>query len=266
MNRASENIGQELAILAHELREPLASILFAVDCTSETPHDEFANRQMCELIGRQVRYLARIIDDVLEVNQVSHGKLSLRKELIDIGSVIETAVETNRALFTKRRHRLTISMPRERILLMADPSRVRQVVNNLLTNAGKYTEPGGRISVTVEARGDEVSIEVRDTGIGIPADLLPRVFELFHQGGGRRDGFSGLGIGLALVKSLVELHGGSITAHSDGKGTGSTFVVLLPGVIRMARGDSNLAQNPRAGRPTGECAAAYLHGRLQCCF
>jgi len=138
--------------------------------------------------------------------------------------------------------------------MMADPSRLQQVVNNLLTNAAKYTEPGGCITVSVKARGDELSIEVRDTGIGIPADLLPRVFDLFHQGGRRQHGFSGLGIGLALVKSLVELHGGSITAHSDGEGTGSAFVVLLPGVIRLSRSDSDLAQNPPAGRRTDECA------------
>jgi signal transduction histidine kinase len=207
MNRKSDSTGQELAILAHELREPLASILFAVECTNETQHDEFASREMCELIERQVRHLSRMIDDVLDVSQVNHGKLSLHKELIDVGTVIETASETNGPLLAKRRHRLTISLPRERIFLMADPLRVQQVVNNLLTNAAKYTEPGGRISVAVESRGDNVRIEVRDSGIGIAPDLLPRVFDLFHQGGGRRQGgFSGLGIRLRRSTSRRRKH------------------------------------------------------------
>jgi signal transduction histidine kinase len=207
---------------------------------------------MCEIVGRQVRYLARIIDDVLDVNQVRHGKLALHKELIDLGSVIETAVETNRPLLTKRRHRLTTSLPRERLLLLADPLRLQQIVNNLVTNAGKYTEPGGCIFVSVEAIGDAVRIEVRDNGIGMGPDLLPHIFEMFHQGDGQRPGgFSGLGIGLALVKALVELHGGSITAHSDGEGRGSSFVVFLPGIIRMGRLNGDTASIAlRTGRRT----------------
>jgi signal transduction histidine kinase len=245
MNTSSKIIGQEMAILAHELREPLASILFAVECTNETGHDEFASRRMCDVVQRQVRYLARIIDDVLDVSQLIHGRLSLQKELIDVRAVIETAIETNTPLLAKRRHCLTVSLPLEPLLLVADPVRVQQIVNNLLTNAGKYTEPGGRISVAVEVVGGAARIEVRDTGIGISPEALPRVFDLFHQGGGRRHGgFTGLGIGLALVKSLVEMHGGTVTAHSDGAGTGSSFVVSLPGVTTVSRRNLDLTEPP----------------------
>jgi signal transduction histidine kinase len=247
MNKSSEIIGQEMAILAHELREPLASILFAVECTNETGHDEFASRRMCEVVQRQVRYLARIIDDMLDASQLTQGRLSLHKELIVLRTVIETAIETNTPLLAKCGHCLTVSLPVEPILLAADPLRVQQIVNNLLTNAGKYTEPGGSISVAVEAVGGVARIEVRDTGIGISSEALPRVFDLFHQGSDRpQGGFSGLGIGLALVKSLVEMHGGTITVHSDGVGTGSSFVVRLPGVTTVSR------QNPDLAGPPGE--------------
>jgi signal transduction histidine kinase len=243
MNVSSEIIGKEMAILAHELREPLASILFAVECTNETGHDECASRHMCEVVQRQVRYLAGIIDDVLDVSQLIHGRLSLQKELIDVGTVIKTAIETNTPLLATRRHCLSVSLPAEPVLLVADPLRLQQIVNNLLTNAGKYTEPGGRISVAVEAVGGVAQIEVRDSGIGISPEALPRLFDLFHQGGSRQQGrLSGLGIGLALVKSLVEMHGGTVAAHSDGTGTGSSFVVCLPGVTTLSGRNSDLPE------------------------
>ncbi len=234
METAPEIIGQELAILAHEIREPLAAILFSVEYASEVGYDEFVCRRVCDTIERQVRYMARIIDDVLEVSQAKHGKLCLRKSLMDMGSVIEAALDTNGPLLARRKLHLTISLPEEPILLVADPLRVQQVINNLLTNACKYTEPEGSIFLTVEAGGNDVSIEVRDTGIGIPPDVLPRVFDLFHQGIERSQaGPSGLGIGLALVKSLVELHGGSVTAQSAGGGCGASFTVRLPGAITI---------------------------------
>jgi signal transduction histidine kinase len=220
-----------------------------VECTNETGHDEFASRRMCEVVQRQVRYLSRIIDDVLDVSQLIHGRLSLQKELIDVSTVIKTAVETNTPLLAKRRHCLKVSLPLEPVLLVADPLRLQQIVNNLLTNAGKYTKPGGRISVGVEAVGGVARIEVRDTGIGISPEALPRVFDMFHQGGDRpQGGFSGLGIGLALVKSLVEMHGGTVTVHSDGAGTGSSFAVCLPGVMTMSRRNSDLTELPAAPR------------------
>jgi signal transduction histidine kinase len=245
MNTKSEDTVQELAILAHELRGPLTSILFAVSCANEATHDESSSRQMCEIVERQARYLAGIIENVLEVSQVNHGKLSLHKELIDVRDIIELAAETNGPLLMKRRHSLKVSLPDERLLLMADPLRVQQVINNLLANACKYTKPGGYISVTGKTEGNVISIEVRDTGIGIPAEVLPRVFDLFQQGGDRcHCSFAGLGIGLALVRSLVELHGGSVTAFSKGPGTGSSFVVRLPGVVSICRENPDLLELP----------------------
>jgi len=259
MERASETIGHELAILAHEIREPLASILFAVDCTNQAGHDELANRRMCEIIERQARYLAGIIEDVLDASQAKHGKLSLHKELIDVGSVVAAAIETNFPRLTKRKHRLTLSLPQEPILLIADRQRVQQIINNLLTNACKYTQAGGTICVAAKTDREFVSIEVRDTGIGISPEALPRVFDIYRQGAERREGgFSGLGIGLALVKSLVELHGGSVTAHSGGPGTGSSFVVRFPGAITVCGTNPNLDGYALVSRFSDHAAAMKL--------
>jgi signal transduction histidine kinase len=231
MNSATETVRPELAILAHELREPLSSILIAADIAKESTHEEVTRREMCEMIGRQARHVARIIDDVLDAARAFHGKLVLRRELFDIGVVVADAAEVTRPLFQSRQHRLKITLPPGKTTLMADNSRVKQILINLLTNAAKYTEPGGMILLAVESKGESLVIIVRDNGIGIPRDLLPRVFDMFQQGDApiHRD-HRGLGVGLALVKSLVDLHGGSISAHSHGERTGSTFVVRLPGV------------------------------------
>jgi signal transduction histidine kinase len=229
MNATAQSNDQALAIFAHELREPLASILFAAQWLIGTERDELNAREMCEIVERQSRYLARMIEDVLEVSRGHHGKLGLQKDWFDLGTVLTNAVETTNALLTKRGHQLALSMPPERVCVLADPLRMQQVVVNLLTNAAKYTEPGGMIRLSAEVTPDQVLIEVRDNGIGIAEDFLPRVFDLYEQGSPPRPGaFSGLGIGLALVKSLVELHGGSVGAYSNGIGTGSAFVVRLP--------------------------------------
>jgi signal transduction histidine kinase len=229
-----------MSILAHELREPLASILFAVEYTKETRHDQSASRKMCEIVERQAHYLARIIEDVLDISRGEQGKIVLYREFFDVRSIISTCVETAGPLIAKRRHRLSVSLPQEPVYLMADPLRLQQVVNNLLTNAARYTEPGGSIHLTVDVAGERLTIEVRDDGIGISPSVLPHVFELFHQGGEERRRDGGLGIGLALVQLLVELHGGSVTAHSEGAGTGSSFVVSLPGVIKLSRDNPDL--------------------------
>ena len=229
INGVAQYTDSSLAIFAHELREPLASILFAAQSVGEMTGDELINREMWSIVERQSRYLARIIDQVMELSRGSHGKLVLSKDWFDLGTMITTAVETVKPLLTNRGHRLTVSMPPGQVCVFADALRMQQVVVNLLTNAAKYTEPGGRIALDLEVANDLVVIEVRDNGTGIPEELLPQVFDLFRQGGKpRHGGYSGLGIGLALVKSLVELHGGSVSAYSDGAGTGSAFVVLLP--------------------------------------
>jgi signal transduction histidine kinase len=234
MEAMSETNGRDLAILAHEIREPLASILFAIDFANEAGHDELASRRMCEIVERQARYMAGVIRDVLDASQARHGNLTLHKELIDVCDVVQAAIETNIPQLRKREHSLTLSLPHGALLMIADAQRLQQVVSNLLTNACKYTPPGGRIFVTANNDGDFISIEVRDTGIGLQPESLPRLFDLFHQADEKREpGFSGLGIGLALVKLLVELHDGEITAQSAGRGCGASFTVRLPGAIRV---------------------------------
>ena len=229
INGATQSTASSMAIFAHELREPLASILLAVQAAGETANDDQTNREMWGLVERQSRYLTCIIERVMELGRSSHGKQVLSKTWFDLGSMIMNAVEAVKPLVINRGHRLTVSLPPTPVFILADAVRVQQVVINLLANAAKYTERGGRINVGLEVINDLIMIEVRDSGVGISPELLPRVFDLFRQGEKRCGSKSpGLGIGLALVKSVVELHGGSISAHSGGTGAGSTFVVLLP--------------------------------------
>jgi signal transduction histidine kinase len=171
----------------------------------------------------------RLVDDLFDLCAGGHSKLSIRKEVVALDDVVERAAETARRLVAARQHRLTVSLPPERLSLEADALRLAQVLTNLLSNAAKFTDPGGHIWLSGSAEAGQIVLRVRDNGRGIARDMLPRVFDLFHQIQ-RRDGVAtgGLGIGLALVKSLVELHGGSVTARSDGPGTGSEFIVRLP--------------------------------------
>jgi signal transduction histidine kinase len=247
-----------MALLAHELREPLAAIHFAVECTNEVAHDASANREMCGLIARQVQYLAGIIEDVLDLSRGDKGGFVLRKEMVDIRLVIAACIETTACLFVKRRHLLSLSLPEEPLYMHADPLRLRQVINNLLTNAARYTEPGGAIHLDVATVGDSVVLEFRDNGIGIAPHLLPRIFDLYHQCSGERSrGFGGLGIGLALVRLIVELHGGNITAHSDGEGCGSSFIVRLPVLARLSTENPDLIRYATSLLP-----ASHTAGRL----
>ena len=172
--------------------------------------------------------MVRIIEDVLDLCRAGRGKLSLRKERVDLATVVAGAIETADTLLATRGHHLTVSLPPGPVSLVADPSCLNQILTNLLTNAAKYTDPGGEIGLAAEVAAGEVVLQVRDNGMGIAPDLLPRVFDLFQQGDGPGDqACGGLGIGLALVKSLVELHGGSVSAFSGGPGTGSQFAVRL---------------------------------------
>jgi signal transduction histidine kinase len=205
---------------------------------------------MCGLIARQVQYLAGIIEDVLDLNRCGKGGFALRKEMIDIRFVIAACIETTARLFVNRRHLLSISLSEEPVYMHADPLRLQQVINNLLTNAARYTQPGGDIHLDVTSAGDSVVLEFRDNGIGIAPHLLSRVFDLYHQCSDERSrSFGGLGIGLALVKLIVELHGGSVTAHSDGEGSGSTFTVRLPGVARLSVENPDLVKHAAPFRP-----------------
>jgi CheY-like chemotaxis protein/two-component sensor histidine kinase len=173
--------------------------------------------------------MARLVDDLLDVSRITRGKIELRKETVELEGAVRRAVATTDPIITTRQHELTVSLPDHPVLLTADPARLEQILANLLNNAAKYTDPGGRIRLDAVCQGDQVAIHIHDSGVGIPEHLLARVFDLFMQGDRSLDrAQGGLGIGLTLVRSLVEMHGGTVEAKSDGPGRGSEFIVRLP--------------------------------------
>jgi PAS domain S-box-containing protein len=218
-----------LAMLAHELRNPLAPIRNAAQVLRLLGPAGPELAYVRDVIERQVQHMARLVDDLLDVSRITRGKVQLRKEPIDLAGVLGRAVEAARPLLDARKHQLTVSVTPEPVRLEADPTRLAQVVANLLNNAAKYTEEGGRVWLSAETAGPELVLRVRDTGVGIPAEMLGKVFDLFTQVDRTLDrSQGGLGIGLTLVKALVEMHGGSARAFSGGPGQGSEFVVRLP--------------------------------------
>ncbi len=230
-----------LATLAHELRNPLAPVRNAVEILQLTGPTSTDLEWATELIDRQMRQMTRLIDDLLDVSRITRGKLEIRKEIVDLARVVDNAIEISRPMIEEQGHALHVSLPGEPVLLEGDMTRLAQVFLNLLTNAAKYTDRGGCISLTARRLGKEVNVAVKDTGIGIPADKLPTLFEMFSQVEGTLSrSRGGLGIGLCLVKNLVGLHGGTIEASSLGLGTGSEFLVRLPVVedSRELRTDS----------------------------
>jgi PAS domain S-box-containing protein len=229
LKEADRRKDEFLATLAHELRNPLAPIRNAVQALMMKDSDDSDLRWCREVIDRQVRYMARLMDDLLDVSRITHGKLELRKERIDVASVVQGAVETSRPLIEERRQRLTVELPPEPVWLDADPVRLAQVFSNLLNNASKYSDPGRDIRLTCELRTTDLLVSVKDQGIGIAPDMLEKVFDIFSQSSSVMDrAQGGLGIGLSLVHGLVGLHGGGVEARSAGPGKGSEFVVRLP--------------------------------------
>jgi signal transduction histidine kinase/ActR/RegA family two-component response regulator len=217
-----------LATLAHELRNPLAPIHNALHLLRLTAANE-ASPYLLDMMERQVGYLVRLVDDLLEVSRITRGKIELRKERVELSSIVEAAVETTRPLIESARHELSIALTQEPLFLEADRVRLAQVFSNLLNNAAKYTNEGGRIWITAARDNDDAIVTVRDSGVGIPAASLPRVFDMFMQGDAPKSrGGGGLGIGLTLVRTLTEMHGGTVEARSKGPGKGSEFVVRLP--------------------------------------
>jgi PAS domain S-box-containing protein len=220
---------QFLAMLAHELRNPLAPIRNAVELMRQVETQDPGFQTSREMVERQVKHLARLVDDLLDVSRITQGSIRLRKEVVDLGTIVQRAVEGTRSLVESRAHELSVELPPEPVRMEADPTRLEQVISNLLNNAAKYTMPGGQIWVRAGLENGEAVIRVRDTGIGVPPDVLERVFEPFVQSDGslaRSEG--GLGVGLTLVRSLVEMHGGRVEAHSPGLGQGSEFVLRFP--------------------------------------
>ena len=225
--RANAVKDEFLAMLGHELRNPLAPIVTAVELMAARG-DAGLERER-SIIDRQVRHLVRLVDDLLDVSRITRGKITLQREEVDLVEVVAAGTETASPLLEHRRHAVQVNVPPGRFFVLGDRARLAQVVSNLVTNAAKYTDPGGHIEITANDDGAHVALRVRDTGIGMPAELVPRVFDLFEQGARTIDrSAGGLGLGLAIVKSIASMHGGSVTATSAGPGCGSEFVVRLP--------------------------------------
>ena len=226
---ADQRKDQFLAMLAHELRNPLAPISNAVQIMQLEGPNGPSFQWSTEVIADQIKHMTRMVDDLLDVSRITRGKVDLQKETIDLAEVVDLAFEASRPTIDAYRHQLSVVLPDEPVVLEVDPPRLAQVLSNLLNNAAKYTDECGHISLTAEKLDQEVLIRVRDSGIGIAPEMLPKVFELFTQADqtlSRSRG--GLGIGLTLVRSLVEMHDGRVTAHSTGLGQGSEFLVRLP--------------------------------------
>jgi len=260
LKEADRHKDEFLAMLAHELRNPLAPIYNAVQLMRRKPLEDPQLAWSRDVIERQIAHLSRLVDDLLDVSRITRGKINLAKESLEVNSLIERAVETTHPLITERSHDLVVEVPDEPLKVLGDPTRLTQALGNVLSNAAKYTERGGRIAILVRRDGAEVAIRVSDTGEGIPADLLPVIFNLFTQldrTSGHAQG--GLGIGLALVRRLVEMHGGSVTAHSEGVGKGSEFVIRLP-----VHNDAEARPNSIAVElpPVSAAAAALLSGEV----
>jgi signal transduction histidine kinase/ActR/RegA family two-component response regulator len=218
-----------LATLAHELRNPLAAIRNGLQVLGMSQASESHRQRVHAILRRQVEQLTRLVDDLLDISRITQNKISLHKERVSIASVITDAVDTSRSLFESAGQTLTVMLPPERMEVDADPTRLAQVFWNLLSNAAKFTPSGGRVWLTVERDGSEVVMTVKDTGIGISAEQLPRIFDMFSQGAGAEERTEeGLGIGLCLARGLVGLHGGGIEARSEGPGHGSEFIVRVP--------------------------------------
>ena len=218
-----------LATLAHELRNPLAPIRSSIQVLSLSSQEDETTQEVCEIMQRQVDLMVRLVDDLLEISRITRGTIELRQEPTTLVAIVQNAIDTSRPVIEGSGHELVLGLPAEPVAMFGDAVRLSQVVSNLLNNAAKYTDRSGRIELCAEATAAEVVIRVRDNGIGIPAEALPRVFDMFMQvERSSLRGQGGLGIGLTLVKRLVEMHGGEVSVHSEGPGRGSEFVVRLP--------------------------------------
>ncbi len=252
LKEADQRKNEFLALLAHELRNPLGPIRHAAKILrARTPRpDEL--EWATSIIDRQTEHMTRLVDDLLDVARMSRGTIALRRERVDIATVLEAAVEASSTLIGKSRHQLRVTPPPEPLYVEGDPTRLVQVVTNLLDNAAKYTEPGGRIWLSAEREGDAAVIRVRDSGIGISAEMLPHIFEMFnHAGMSVERAQGGLGVGLSLVDRLIKLHDGTVSATSPGPGAGSEFTICLP-----------LAD--KSHKPVTESPAAEVTTRTRC--
>jgi signal transduction histidine kinase len=258
LKEADRHKDEFLAMLAHELRNPLAPIHNAVELMRLKPLNDPQLNWARDVIARQLTSLTRLVDDLLDVSRITRGKINLTREAVELDGLIARAVETVHPLLNERRHELTLELPELGVKIFGDPTRLTQAIANVLGNAAKYTDSGGKIALSAAAKQADVEIHIRDNGIGIRPEMLPYVFELFTQldrNDGRTQG--GLGIGLALVRQLVHMHGGSVSAASDGPGRGSEFVIRLPILRENAEAVSEPAHT-RTEAPVGRDMTAVV--------
>jgi signal transduction histidine kinase len=259
LREANRHKDEFLAMLAHELRNPLAPIYNAVQLmrNAQLPPAQLVWAR--EVIERQVGHLTKLVDDLLDVSRITRGKINVVRETIELATVVERAVETVQPMLVRQRHELIVNVQSEPLLLDGDLTRLTQIVGNILSNAIKYTDDGGRIELSAGSIGESVEIRVRDNGIGIEPEVLPLVFDLFAQASqlnGRSQ--TGLGIGLALAKRLAEMHGGDVQAASDGPGRGSEFIVRLPRKKNDGVAAAAPAQDPQPSEPMMSTAARRI--------
>jgi signal transduction histidine kinase/CheY-like chemotaxis protein len=239
LREADRRKDEFLATLAHELRNPLAPIRNAMQLMALLPGDEKRTADLRAMVERQLNHLVRLIDDLMDVSRITQGRLELRRERVDLDTILQIAVETSLPLLESKGHKLHVLSAPDRLYVDADVTRLSQVFSNLLNNSAKYSPPGSQISITTQREAQHIIVGFTDTGMGIPAEMLARIFDIFVQID-RPGGREGLGIGLTLAKSIVELHGGTLEAFSEGDGKGSTFRV------RLAEAPSKTAQLPRS--------------------
>lgn len=226
--RADRRKNEFLATLAHELRNPLAAISNAAEVL-RTAKDEAVRERAVGIIGRQARQMTQLVDDLMDVARITHDKIVLRREPVLLSDAINAAMESVKPLMTQKKHTLLAAVPPQPVWLDGDITRLTQIFTNILNNAAKYTDPGGTIRIDAAMKGGEAKVTISDNGEGITPDMMPRIFDMFTQANGESDrSQKGIGIGLSLVRKLVQLHGGSVSAHSDGLGKGSQFTVRLP--------------------------------------
>jgi two-component system, chemotaxis family, CheB/CheR fusion protein len=255
LNQANQNKDHFLAMLAHELRNPLAPLRNGLQILRLTGGHSPQIDQARDMMDRQVQHLTRLIDDLLDVSRIAHGRIELRKEHFDLAELVKETVDACQPFFEPAHHLVSVIVPPEPLFIEADPVRVAQIIENLLTNAAKYTDRGGRIEVRAEKNGDEACIRVRDSGIGLTPEMLPRIWDMFTQADKLASrSRSGLGLGLTLVRSLAELHGGHVTAHSEGVNQGSEFGVCLPLLLQKT-------EAPEKEKGHGNSSPGKLTGR-----
>ncbi len=261
LEQAAKNVSGFVALLTHELRNPLAPIRAAMQVIERSPSDIPTLQAMYQIINRQSHQLAHILDDMMDVSRISRGKIAIERKTIDIADVIRDSLESARPLVEAGGHKLSLDIASD-LIVTGDPMRLTQLITNILNNAARYTPPGGQITVIAQAATGNAIVKVRDTGQGIDPHYLERIFDMFVQGRNRTDRVSsGLGIGLALARNIAELHGGTLTAHSEGEDKGSEFISAAS-VIAPQSGEFPCATRRASVR--GAATASYRRRQRRC--